>query len=197
MEEQNKTDEELVALSLQNPDYYGLIIKRYEKPLLRYIQRLLFYRTDEAEDILQEVFIKAYRNLAGFEKDLKFSSWIYRITHNECVNFFRKSSARPQTVSMEQQDGTAIDLPFDESFEEDFDQALTQTQVRSIILKMDPKYREALMLRFIEDKDYQEISDILRKPMGSVATLLSRAKTQFKNIYEQEKLVLNHGSNQR
>ncbi|KKQ50636.1 MAG: RNA polymerase sigma-70 factor, ECF subfamily [Candidatus Shapirobacteria bacterium GW2011_GWE1_38_10] len=59
--------------------------------------------------------------------------------------------------------------------------------VTTILEKLKPDYKEVLILKFFEDKDYQEISDILQKPMGTVATLLSRAKIQFKEIYEKEK----------
>jgi len=59
--------------------------------------------------------------------------------------------------------------------------------ISSLLSQLKPDYKEVLVLKFFEDKDYQEISDILQKPMGTVATLISRAKIQFKKIYEKEK----------
>ena len=78
-------DEQLVQLSLNNQDYFYYLMKRYEIKLLRYIKRLTTVSPEEAKDIIQEIFIKVYRNLNGFNPKLKFSSWIYRIAHNEII----------------------------------------------------------------------------------------------------------------
>src|SRR3989339_1384271 len=95
-----KTDEELVSLSLQNQDNYLFLIRRYQDKLLRYIQRISNVSLEDAEDILQEVFIKVYYKLNDFDPDLKFSSWIYRITHNQVISHYRKTQARPKTVEL-------------------------------------------------------------------------------------------------
>ncbi|PIZ73055.1 hypothetical protein COY06_05820, partial [Candidatus Peregrinibacteria bacterium CG_4_10_14_0_2_um_filter_41_8] len=66
-------------------------MQRYEGRLLAYINRLINVSNGEAEDILQEVFIKTYQNLNGFDLNLKFSTWVYRITYNQVISFFRKN----------------------------------------------------------------------------------------------------------
>ena len=75
---QEYSDLEMVEKSLQNVDYFSCIYLRYEKRLLLYIKRISNVTENEAEDILQEAFIKIWRNLNAFNPDLKFSSWIYR-----------------------------------------------------------------------------------------------------------------------
>ncbi len=185
-----KTDEELVRLSLKNPDDFLYLARRYEDKLMRYIIRISGVPKEDAEDILQEVLIKAYRNLNDFDEELKFSSWIYRITHNQVVSDWRKKKARPESAGAlpEDLDLARIVSAFDSSA--DIDSKLTREAINRILDAMDPKYREALVLRYFEEKDYAEISDILKKPMGTVATLVSRAKERFKTEMQKQGVVL-------
>ena len=92
------TDEQLVALALGEDRYFETIVERYEKKLQYYIMRFINCSAADAEDIIQDVFVNAYRNLNGFDTSLKFSSWIYRIAHNEAINHLRRITARPAIV---------------------------------------------------------------------------------------------------
>src|SRR3989344_1955308 len=88
------TDEELVALVRHvDPGYFEEIVARYRKKLSAYLRRLID-ASDEAEDLLQNVFIKVFEHLADFDMRRKFSPWIYRIAHNEAVNYLKKKSYR-------------------------------------------------------------------------------------------------------
>ena len=109
------TDEELVKSALTQKDNYAYLMQRYEEKLRRYIIRLRGGREDDTDDILQEVFIKVYKNLNDFDPSLKFSSWIYRITHNETITFLRKINRRPTTYNFE------IDAIKVKSIKEDLD----------------------------------------------------------------------------
>ncbi|HEX8974365.1 MAG TPA: sigma-70 family RNA polymerase sigma factor [Patescibacteria group bacterium] len=175
-----KTDEELVALALNMPDAYAFLVDRYEEKLLRYIMRISSSSKEDAEDILQDVFLSAYKNLNDFDQTLKFSSWIYRIAHNKVISHFRKVSARPKTMTYEGDSQLLNVLASDEDLALAMEKKYTAQQVREILAEMDERYREVLVLKFLEEKDYKEISDILEKPMGTVATLINRAKKQFK-----------------
>ena len=101
--ETNKSDNELVTLTLENKDNFSYLIERYEKKLYRYIWRLTGLSKECCEDILQETFIKIYRNINNFDQRLKFSSWAYRITHNEALNYVRKYKGE-KTVGLESDD---------------------------------------------------------------------------------------------
>ncbi|MEI8343701.1 MAG: RNA polymerase sigma factor [Candidatus Moraniibacteriota bacterium] len=175
-----KTDEELVAMALKNPDSYGFLVQRYEEKLLRYIMRISRSTKEDCEDILQDVFLSAYKNLNDFDQDLKFSSWIYRITHNKVVSHFRKVTARPKTTTYEGDSNLLNILASDEDLVRNLERKYTAVEVKDVLDRLDERYREVLVLKFLEEKDYKEISDILEKPMGTVATLISRAKQQFK-----------------
>ncbi len=177
---QEKTDVELVKLTLKNQDYFQYLIERYEDKLLSYIRRISNIALEEAEDILQEVFIKVYINLNDFDPDLKFSSWIYRITHNQVISNYRKLQSRPQKIVLDPESDFLENLASDLDIGKDLDQKYLRKAINKVLASLDLKYREILVLKFLEEKSYQEISDILKKPMGTIASLINRAKKKFK-----------------
>ncbi len=181
----NKTDEQLVALTLKNPEAYAFLVGRYEEKLLRYVMRISRSTKEDGEDILQDVFLSAYKNLNDFDQALKFSSWVYRITHNKVISHFRKVTARPKTTTYEGDSNLLNILASDEDLARELERKYTVAEVKGVLEKLDERYREVLVLKFLEEKDYKEISDILEKPMGTVATLISRAKKQFKEKTEE------------
>lgn len=178
-----KSDVQLVKLALKDQEALSFLIDRYEERLLRYIRRFSGLSQESAEDVLQEVFIKIYKNLNDFDTTLKFSSWAYRITHNETLNYIRKNRNK-KTVSLENDDAVSLIeiLESDANVREEVAKKELSERVRKVLTELPTKYREILILRFIEDLDYTEISDILKKPIGTVGTLLNRAKTQFKQL---------------
>ncbi|MEA3429111.1 MAG: RNA polymerase sigma factor [Thermodesulfobacteriota bacterium] len=159
-------------------------MKRYEIKLLRYIRRLTTVSQEESEDIIQEVFIKVYRNLNGFNQKLKFSSWIYRIAHNEIINQYRKTKLRSSVIPLNIEDEANLIGSINDTIEIDgaYENLENAERVRKALAELPDKYREILVLRYLEDKSYNEISDILRKPPGTVATQINRAKASFKKI---------------
>lgn len=181
----NKTDEQIVVLALKNQDYYLCLMKRYETKLLNYILKISNISKEDGEDILQEVFVKAYQNLNDFDLNFKFSNWIYSIAHNTTISAFRKKKVRPQTVSWEDKDLNNI-LESTLNIENTSLQKLTYKHILKIINQLPLKYKEVLILKFMEEKDYQEIGDILHKPMGTIATLINRAKKSLKQGLEKE-----------
>lgn len=175
-------DAELVQKTLENPDEYIHIIERYKAKLLRYIHRISGQSVEECEDILQEVFIKVYTNLRDFDANLKFSSWIYRITYNIVISDFRKRSSRGQQHYIQLDEVVINKLADNFDIQGDFDNAVLQEQMQKVFQLMKPVYRDVLVMQFLEGKSYQEISDIMKKPMGTIATLLNRAKKHFQKV---------------
>lgn len=183
-----KTDEELVVLALKNQEFFACLVERYEPKLMRYVRRISAATQEDAEDLLQDVFVKVYRNLNDFDRRLKFSSWVYRITHNSVVSAWRKTKSRPQVLKFEADEDFLKFIAADGDLARDVERKFTGEEVRRIIGELDEKYREALVLKFLEGKNYQEISDILKKPLGTVATLINRAKKQFAKITERKSI---------
>lgn len=189
VEIEEKSDIELVKLSLENQDNYVFIINKYEDKITRYIRRLGNLSNEDIEDLLQDIFLKVYKNLNNFNPELKFSSWIYRIAHNETINKFKRN----HSVNLDFDDidflvnkmSDCIDC-HKENIESDLDNKISRVKINEVLSIMDIKYKEVLVLKFIEEKDYNEISDIIKKPINTVGTLINRAKKQFKKIYGQK-----------
>jgi RNA polymerase sigma-70 factor (ECF subfamily) len=161
---------------------FRVLVERYQEPLLRYIRRIGCIDTEVAKDVLQESFLKAYMNLNDYDSAYSFSTWIYRITHNETVSHFRMQKNRPQAVAKES------DLYMFETIPDEFDIALNvDMQLRSqavavALRRLKPQYRDVLVLRFFEEKSYEEIADILHIPNGTVATYIARGKTDLAKL---------------
>ncbi|MCI0479289.1 RNA polymerase sigma factor [Candidatus Uhrbacteria bacterium] len=174
------SDAELVRLALEDREHFVHLTRRYEGKLLRYVLAITGYRKEDAEDVLQEVFIKTYVNLNGYDPRLRFSSWIYRIAHNEAVSDIRRRAARP-TRAMEDAD---IDRWSDGSdLSKELDIRLDRARIEETLRAIDVKYREVLVLRFLEGHSYADIADILRKPVNTVGNLIARGKKLFRDAY--------------
>lgn len=191
-EEIIKNDQELVRATLKDKRAFSEIVNRYEAAMRRYVRRLGCKDEDDANDVLQEIFIKVFVNLNDYDQDLKFSSWLYRIAHNETISFFRKKNIRPNVLLMDKEEAEGIfehlvdETDFVELAKERFDAKMVQDALAGL----PPKYKEVLVLRFLEEKSYTEISDILKIPEGTVATLINRGKKELKIILEAKGIKL-------
>lgn len=170
-------DEQLVVeVRSTNKELYSELIRRYQKKMEHYIAKFIRH-PDELEDVLQSVFIKAYQNLNGFDTEKKFSPWLYRIAHNEALNYIRKYGKIQ--VPVEDVEHLLVDDRID--LPKEIDRGMLKEKMELALTKLKPAYRETLILYFFEQKSYEEISDILRVPTSTVGTLLLRGKKQLKN----------------
>jgi RNA polymerase sigma-70 factor, ECF subfamily len=175
-------DGELVRLSLKDPDNFSYLINRYQAKILYYIRRLGVNSLEESQDVAQDIFLKVYLNLNDFKSDLKFSSWLYRIAHNQVISNFRRHRARAEAYSSPLDEVALNSLSEDILPDSQIDKKILASSLMKAIDKLEPRYREIIILKFFEEKSYQEISDILKRPEGSVASLLNRAKKSLKKI---------------
>lgn len=177
------TDTEIVDRSLVDRNFFAVVVERYEDKLTRYLRRLGVYSHEDRQDILQEIFIKVYRNLNGFDKGLSFSSWIYRITHNEAISWHRKQKVRPEGHLVDNNEELFQYIESDLSPVENLIDAKIDANILKIALGLlEIKYRDPIILRFFEHKDYEEISDILKIPIGTVGTLIARGKKKLEPL---------------
>lgn len=175
------TDEEL-ARKVQHGDQesFSILFSRYEQKMLRYGRRFL-YTYEDLEDTVQEIFIKAYKNIQSFQTSKKFSTWLYRIAHNTFINVIKKKGREP--VSFFDFD-TLVNMPVKgEHTLEDLlikkeDNNVMDTQLKNL----SPKYREPLILYYLEEMDYKEIADVLKIPISTVGVRLKRGKDLLKKI---------------
>jgi RNA polymerase sigma-70 factor (ECF subfamily) len=178
------SDEELVTFVIEKEkEAYGELVKRYQDKLVRYANYLL-QDIHIAQDIVQDSFIKAFVNLKGFNTKKKFSSWIYRIVHNEAINRIKRDR---KMISLEKNSWIKEVFDSGENIEADFEREETVRLVRGCLKKLPYDYRSPLTLFYLEEKTYEEISDILKMPTSTVGTRIRRGKEKLAEICKESK----------
>jgi RNA polymerase sigma-70 factor (ECF subfamily) len=191
MNPKTMTDEELVeVVRSKDKELFFEVVNRYQNKIFAYISRLIGDRS-EAEDLTQDVFIKVYKNLFGFDVKRKFSSWIYRIAHNESVNYLKKKSYF-KILSIEQNEFLKNTMTSTENLIEKIIQKESSKKIKELLGKLSFKYKEVLILRYFEEKSYEEIGDITRRPVSTVGTMINRAKSQLEKIMKDEGVKLSN-----
>lgn len=182
------TDQEIIQKSLAEVDYFSCLFSRYEPRLLRYLKRMADLTEPEAEDILQEAFIKIWKNLHAFDQDMKLSSWIYRIVHNEAISSMRKKKSFKKDQMTEWDESRLAGIPDDETECCEDPAGDADLLTRELLSQLPLPYRQVLVLKFLENMSYEEISDVLKIPEGTVATRINRAKKTFRKLTSQQHL---------
>ncbi len=175
------SDQEIIRLSLVDMEYFACLVLKYELRLLYYIKKISQSNDAEAEDILQEAFIKIWKNLNGYDPRLTLESWIFRIVHNETISFWRKKTSYSKDNVVQLDDERLNRLLTSEDVYGSEDEKLSDV-IEEVLPLLKQNYREVLVLKYLEDKSYEEISDILKIPEGTVATRINRAKKSFKGL---------------
>lgn len=180
------TDNEIIQKSLEDLHYFACLYERYEPKFLRYIRKISQATQEEANDILQDAFIKIWKNLNSYDDHLKLSSWLYRIVHNETISFCRKKRSFGKNKVLDIND-FRFEFLVDESNPE-LDEEERFFMTHKVLDILDLKYKEVLVLKFLEKMNYEEISDVLKIPEGTVAIRINRAKKMFIKIAEKENI---------
>lgn len=181
---QEYSDENLAKL-VQNGEVerFGELMNRYSEKLFRYGKKFLS-NDDNIEDVVQDVFIKTYQNIQSFDATQRFSPWIYRIAHNTYINAIKKQNSGPLYLF---DFDTLISHTVVE--ENPIIKEREQKEIKDVVDKglkeIEPKYREILVLYYIEDFSYKEIAEILQIPVGTVGVRIMRAKEILKYKYKE------------
>ncbi len=159
---------------------FAELMKRYKKPLYHTVLKMV-RNVDDAEDLTIESFAKAFRNLDKFKKDFSFSTWLFRIATNNCIDFLRKKRLETTRIagSLRDSNGDEIAIevrdtnlnPQEEAIRDQKNQIL-----RLIIGKLPPKYQTLVNLRYFQELSYEEIATELQAPLGTVKAQLHRAR---------------------
>jgi RNA polymerase sigma-70 factor (ECF subfamily) len=173
------SDEDLVKEVLRNPENLSFLIDRYWEQLFYFVKRISYFSPDDIEDILQDVFIKVYKNINSFDKSYKFSTWIFQITRNATIDAIRKNSSRSQEISLEKNDLNLFLFDKGIGIDKEIVNRENLEEIKKIINSLPFKYKEVMILKFLEEKSYDEIVDIIKKPKGTVASLLNRGRSIF------------------
>ena len=181
-------DKELVAAALKGDESaYGELLERFRRPLFSLIYRMIGDR-EQAEDLAQESFVKAFNNLDSYNPKYRFSSWLFKIANNHAIDHLRRARlptvsihGSPHAANAEREAETRIVLEApDESPEEEIMALELGGEIEDAIRQLRSEYRTAVILRHIENRPYEEIAEIMEVPIGTVKTFLHRARAELR-----------------
>ena len=176
------TDEDILIQQLRDPkirrETFSELVKAYSEPLYWHIRRMVISHED-ANDLLQNTFVKAWTGLDGFLGNAKVSSWLYRIAVNETITFLNKSS---RTVPIEEAEAIASQLEADEYFDGDD----LQTRLQAAIQTLPPKQRTIFNMKYFEEMKYEEISNILGTSIGALKASYHLAVKKISSFFDDE-----------
>lgn len=186
-------DSRLIEEALHGDDRaYKRLMGKYHDAIHNFIYRMVHDR-EQVEDLTQEAFIKAFSSLKNFNEEFAFSTWLYKIATNNCIDYIRKKKLQMYSIDkpIESKDSDfTFELP-DESYEAD--QELISDQrtlmLRRAIDRLPEKYRRVIFLRHVEEKSYEEIAAQLKLPIGTVKAHIFRAR---EILYKQLRHTIRH-----
>ena len=180
-----ETDEQ-IALAVQKggKEKFAILMERYKAKIFRYGKNFLS-NEDNLTDEVQEVFIRAYQNIRSFDSSQKFSPWIYRVAHNIFINAIKKEKRGP--VYLFDFDLLIPHPVYEDPQEKEKEFEAMKQLIGKGLEKLNSKYREIIVLYYLEELSYKEVAEILRIPVGTVAIRLKRAKEALKKILPEEK----------
>ena len=162
---------------------FAHLVERYEKTVYHQALRLVDNREDAA-DVTQEVFWKVWRALPSFRRESSFSTWLYRLTDNACMDLLRREKKRRGDTSLTQEEGLSLvqQLPHpDPSPQERLESGEQMSALEQGLAQLSQEHRRILVLREINGLSYQEIGDILGLSSGTVKSRLARARLALAN----------------
>nr|WP_276538551.1 sigma-70 family RNA polymerase sigma factor [Dehalobacterium formicoaceticum] len=180
-------DEELVVLCLQgNRDAFAELVKRYERQIYSLAYRLTNNYHD-AIDLSQEVFLHLYRVLDKFDGERKFFPWMYRIATNVCYNALKKKPKESTTLDQ------VMEFISDDKSQPEitFEKKEVQETVQKAIAELPENFRVPVVLKYLEDLSYQQISEVMELPVSTIETRLYRGRIM---LQKKLKFILERGA---
>lgn len=178
-----RSDQELIAATLaRDTAAFGELVQRYQNRLYGALVHMLG-STEDARDVAQDAFVLAFQKLTTFRGDARFYSWLFRIAMNAAVNFRRKNRSMGLSIdaSKERSGSEPLDLNRDVRPEQPLELAERQRIVRDALSQMTDEFREALVLAEMEEMSYEEISQILQIPIGTVRSRIHRGRAELRD----------------
>lgn len=181
------SDRELARHSLDGDERAAReLVERFRRPVFSIVYRMVQDR-ELAEDLTQESFVRAFDALESYDPSYKFSSWLFKIAHNLTIDHLRRKDldtvsihGAPDATTAERQEATAVTLESrEERPDERLDSSMLGGEIEAAIVDLRPAYREAILLRHVEGRAYDEIAEIMELPLGTVKTYIHRARKEL------------------
>jgi len=184
-EQRQITDDQLIERTLAGEgDAFGILVRRWERQIFGLALRVLGHE-ETARDVCQETFLSAFRNLSKFRGDAQFSSWLYRITLNQCNTHLRRTEAKANVSLDEQLESGA---PEPASSAECADDAINREQMtkhlRRALAAIPVEMRQVIIMKEYEGLKFHEIAEILDLPVSTIKTRLYTGLTQLRRRLE-------------
>lgn len=159
-----------------NSRAFSVLVDRHKDQAMTLAVRLVGER-GEAEELVQDAFVNAYRNLEQFRGDAKFSTWFYRILYNLCMTRVTRRKAKPESLDDGEENLLRTLVNEDEiSIQERMEQQEIHRLVSSEVGNLPEKLRTAILLFYVQEMSYEEVSAVMNVPLGSVKTYLHRGR---------------------
>ena len=159
----------MLAVAHDDVSAFTVLYQRYADRMLNYFYRMLNHESSKSQDFLQDLFLKVIQKSAMFNPNEKFSTWIFAIAHNMCVNEFRRVEVRQRAIN---EGKLNTDQQVVEDVDAELDLAVIEKAVHKEITKLDPEHRSTFLLRFREQLSIREISAILNCSEGTTKSRL-------------------------
>jgi RNA polymerase sigma factor (sigma-70 family) len=172
-----------------NQKAFAELMQRY-KDSIYYMALKMVNNRDDAMDITVETFGKAFENIDKYKPDFAFSTWLFRIGTNSCIDFIRKRKVNMIPISMENEEGEDVTLQIRADVlnpEEDSIKREQREQLRFMIDKLPERYSTLVLMRYYDELSYEEIAKKLNSPLGTVKAQLFRAHTLLFNVLDRKK----------
>ncbi len=185
LSEKAKHDYKLVKLAIAGDEKaYAELLDRYKDAIYYMLLKMVNNKSD-AEDLTIEAFGKAFKNIAQYTPNYAFSTWLFKIATNNCIDFIRKKKANLVSLDQTSEDQDSIGTPLQTDTpdpEEDMIKSQRMALTRSVVEKLKPRYKTLVELRYFKEYSYEEIANELNLPIGTVKAQLFRARELLFNI---------------
>jgi len=188
---ENRMDMELV-LQAQNGETaaFDILINRYQQKIMRLVYRYVS-DMDTASDLVQEIFFKVFRNLKRFKGESAFSTWIFRIAVNDCIDHTRRvKNRRESSLDAIRESGFDLaDTGTGQDIQRHIQSKMERQQVRSALEQMNPKQQMVVVMKVYQDMTFDEISDILGEPLSTIKSRMYKALETLGKMVRRQKTM--------
>ena len=182
------------AVERHDEKAYAELMQIYKKPVYHVVLKMV-RNPDDAEDLTIEAFAKAFRNLHKFNPEFAFSTWLFRIATNNCIDFIRKNKIKTMSIDsgIRTDGGDEIQIDFKDNDLNPQEVAIKNQKIeimQLVVGKLPPKYQRLVSLRYFDELSYEEIATELKAPLGTVKAQLHRARELLYDMVKEKKEMI-------